>query len=598
MALQGHPSLPPRPVAISGSASPAAPAPRAPPVPIPSIPARPATSFGSALLAPKDAPAPLPSLPSLPARPGFRCSGAFPFRNVAQLPHPSLPPRPDTRFCGAVPAADSPAPGPAALPPTPFSGPHSLPSPLHHPTPPSPARAKTHARGPAYKRRAKEKLRQHRASALPTPKRKPTRRGTHVRGGKFVRTKKEIRRFLRVRGASLSPDTVHRLGLTLAALGGFRFVEPHPDVDPEDVKLFLSRKGEAKAPTKGQEAVEGMTERILDAGLDFELVSGPGVCFKHQPPSTTRHAGPQHSYEDGAFHIGCIASYHDLPYLTKDATQTPRKKMNTPSDAQAAKRQAIFEFIRLLHEVVYSRARTVLQQILPLLGAEAKKRWNASADAVAASFEDLVERGGFPKGDIDPDMLHAQGLISATAVGLGEASKPHLDKRDADNPSFIFQLSGAPGVTRLLQCGVDLQHAVGDLLIIPTSQYLHYSVSGEYVSGGESEPRLCGVGYTDRKTCKLGADLLREHVKSEQAAGGGPCPNRVPVGYVQIDFDGKPVMAESGSGYEGGVDLGEETLGSAVGAGVGGDGAAEGSGMAEAVESTFGSGRYPRRRRV
>lgn len=88
-------------------------------------------------------------------------------------------------------------------------------------------------------------------------------------------------------------------------------------------------------------------------------------------------------------------------------------------------------------------------------------------------------------------------MVSSVAIGYAEAVVPHLDINDGNGYSFIFQLDGPTGYTRVPQLGVDIAHRTGDVVILPTSQLVHLAspISEPLASG---ELRLVAVGYICR----------------------------------------------------------------------------------------------------
>ncbi|UOH80980.1 hypothetical protein LQV05_003641 [Cryptococcus neoformans] len=67
--------------------------------------------------------------------------------------------------------------------------------------------------------------------------------------------------------------------------------------------------------------------------------------------------------------------------------------------------------------------------------------------------------------------------ITSVAIGETEAIVPHLDHNDSNGYSIIFQLSGVKGYTRVPQLGLDITHAVDDVIFLPTSQLVHFTSS-------------------------------------------------------------------------------------------------------------------------
>lgn len=222
-------------------------------------------------------------------------------------------------------------------------------------------------------------------------------------------------------------------------------------------------------------------------------------------PDSKRHGGAIHDSEAAPFHFGIVRRRGNGTRYTKDAIQSTVGNINDPSDKERVAREAAWRLMLFLQQSVFSKLKKWVGRHGNVEGQGEIARWAKFEEAMRYGVCKAREQNSLPD---DKELIHYHYLVSSVAIGYAEAVVPHLDINDGNSYSFIFQVDGPTGYTRVPQLGVDIAHRTGDIVILPTSQLVHLaSPISEPVASGER--RIVAVGYICRHVVN---DFFRKHV--------------------------------------------------------------------------------------
>ena len=229
-------------------------------------------------------------------------------------------------------------------------------------------------------------------------------------------------------------------------------------------------------------------EEIVQAFRQFDIQHP----FKHIPKS---HARTYDSNDINAhyhpYHLGIVKRMSNSTGVSKDTTQTDRKKINNPTAVQLSRRNAAYNLLDLLEQYIAKPACRRLD--------EHDKDFVDHSFWVNKGAHDQSTSNGTVPGD--QHRIRLSGMATAVAVGYGEASKPHIDKNDSAHLyTIIAQVSGDPGVTHFPQLNLDVHLGPGDILMAPTACLAHHARS----TGSVREDRITAVLYS----CSQGEQVM------------------------------------------------------------------------------------------
>lgn len=236
-------------------------------------------------------------------------------------------------------------------------------------------------------------------------------------------------------------------------------------------------------------------------GLFEEVQKTKAYKFK---PESKRHGGAIHDSEAAPFHFGIVRRRGNGTRYTKDAIQSTLGNVNNASRKEQVAREAVWELMLFLQESVFSKLKKWVGRRGIVEGEEEIVRWRKLESGLKDGVRMAQEACSVPE---DKEVIDYHYLVSSVAIGYAEAGVAHLDINDGNGYSFIFQVGGPAGYTRVPQLGVDIAHRTGDVVMLPTSQLVHHA-SPIWKDGGSESGRVVGVGYI---CCHVVNDFIRRH---------------------------------------------------------------------------------------
>ncbi|OXH64625.1 hypothetical protein J000_06202 [Cryptococcus neoformans] len=175
-------------------------------------------------------------------------------------------------------------------------------------------------------------------------------------------------------------------------------------------------------------------------------------------PDSKRHGGAIHDSEAAPFHFGIVRRRGNGTRYTKDAIQSTVGNINDPSDKERVAREAAWRLMLFLQQSVFSKLKKWVGHHGNVEGQGEIARWAKFEEAMRYGVCKAREQNSLPD---DKEVIHYHYLVSSVAIGYAEAVVPHLDINDGNSYSFIFQVDGPTGYTRVPQLGVDIAHRTG-----------------------------------------------------------------------------------------------------------------------------------------